>query len=327
MVTLFKKQRLAVITLAFWFLLLFIIAAWIWWYISLRQQNEDMYRYEMLQLDKNSATYQIRLRQISEDHDLKTAQFISEGITFLLVTLVGAVFVYRATRKQILLSRQQQNFMMAVTHELKTPISVAKLNLETLQKRKLEESQRERLIANTLEETNRLNELTNNILVASQLDTGVYGMNKQQLNFSKLVSACLSSFMFRFPNREIQAGIEEGIYLQGEEMLLQLLVNNLLDNASKYSARELPVRVNLVKSENDIALSVEDQGAGIPDTEKQKIFEKFYRSGNESTRSAKGTGLGLYLCKKIVADHKGSIRVTDNQPKGSIFTVRLRAGV
>ena len=326
MVTLFKKQRLAVITLAFWFLLLFIIAAWIWWYISLRQQNDDRYRYELLQLDKNSATYQIRLGQISEEHDLKTAQFISEGITFLLVTLVGAVFVYRATRKQILLSRQQQNFMMAVTHELKTPISVAKLNLETLQKRKLEESQRERLIANTLEETNRLNELTNNILVASQLDTGVYGMHKQQLNFSKLVLTSVSSFMLRFPNREFQAGIAEDVYLQGEEMLLQLLVNNLLDNASKYSPRELPVRINLVKSENEVILSVTDQGAGIPDAEKLKIFEKFYRSGNESTRSAKGTGLGLYLCKKIVADHKGSILVTDNQPKGSIFTVRFRVG-
>ncbi len=326
MVTLFKKQRLAVITLAFWFLLLFIIAAWIWWYISLRQQNDDRYRYELLQLDKNSATYQIRLGQISEEHDLKTAQFISEGITFLLVTLVGAVFVYRATRKQILLSRQQQNFMMAVTHELKTPISVAKLNLETLQKRKLEESQRERLIANTLEETNRLNELTNNILVASQLDTGVYGMHKQQLNFSKLVLTSVSSFMLPFPNREFQAGIAEDVYLQGEEMLLQLLVNNLLDNASKYSPRELPVRINLVKSENEVILSVTDQGAGIPDAEKLKIFEKFYRSGNESTRSAKGTGLGLYLCKKIVADHKGSILVTDNQPKGSIFTVRFRVG-
>ncbi|MFX9246833.1 histidine kinase dimerization/phospho-acceptor domain-containing protein, partial [Acinetobacter baumannii] len=78
-------------------------------------------------------------------------------ITFFLLIVVGAAFVYRSVRKQLLISQQQQNFMMAVTHELKTPIAVAQLNLETLQKRKLEESMREKLISNTLMEANRLN--------------------------------------------------------------------------------------------------------------------------------------------------------------------------
>ena len=106
-------------------------------------------------------------------------------------------------------------------------------------------------------------------------------------------------------------------------MLLQMLVNNLLENALKYSPKEKTIRL-LFKKENDkIYLHVIDEGEGIPASEKKKIFEKFYRSGNEATRTAKGTGLGLYLCKKIVQDHKGRIEVKDNHPNGCIFTVTL----
>jgi K+-sensing histidine kinase KdpD len=99
----------------------------------------------------------------------RPGKYIGEGVTFLLVILVGAVFVYRATKKQILLSQQEQNFMMAVTHELKTPIAVTKLNLETLQKHKkdLDETKQQKLIINSLHEADRLNALTNNILVCS----------------------------------------------------------------------------------------------------------------------------------------------------------------
>ncbi|MFX9696122.1 histidine kinase dimerization/phospho-acceptor domain-containing protein, partial [Acinetobacter baumannii] len=82
---------------------------------------------------------------------------VGEGVTFLALIIIGAVFVFRATRRQLKLSQQQQNFMMAVTHELKTPIAITQLNLETLQKRKLEEDKQQKLISNTLQEARRLN--------------------------------------------------------------------------------------------------------------------------------------------------------------------------
>lgn len=117
--------------------------------------------------------YQNAISRIEFDRKRNTTKYVSEGITFLALILLGAVFVYRAVRQQIKLQQQQQNFMMAITHELKTPIAVAKLNLETLQKHQLEETKRQKLIQMTLQETTRLNNLASNILVSSQLEGGV----------------------------------------------------------------------------------------------------------------------------------------------------------
>src|SRR5204863_5312283 len=130
-------------------------------------QNDQMQMYKLLQLNKDDIAYEQNLYLINDEHKRKTGQYISEGITFVLVTLIGAVFVYRSVRKQVLLGRQQQNFMMAVTHELKTPIAVVNLNLETLQKRKLDEEKQQQIISSTLKEAGRLDDLTTNILVTS----------------------------------------------------------------------------------------------------------------------------------------------------------------
>jgi K+-sensing histidine kinase KdpD len=102
---------------------------------------------------------------------------------------------------------------------------------------------------------------------------------------------------------------------------MQMMINNLLENALKYSARENTVSACLKKYRSGIELQVKDEGPGIPDDEKSKIFSKFYRIGNEVTRRTQGTGLGLYLCQKIARDHNADILVTDNKPRGSIFTV------
>src|SRR6202000_2532727 len=104
-------------------------------------------------------------------------------------------------------------------------------------------------------------------------------------------------------------------------LLLQMLVSNLLENALKYSPKEGRITLLLQKEGRKIQLMVKDEGPGISDEEKKKIFGKFYRSGQEATRQTKGTGLGLYLCRKIASDTKASIKVSDNSPSGSIFTV------
>lgn len=318
-----RKQRLAFITLVYWFLLIYIIAALVWWFISLERQNNLMYSYRVSELNKDDLQFNSKLAQLNEDRNRKTAQYIGEGSTFLLLILLGAVFVYRATRKQLRLSQQQQNFMMAVTHELKTPIAVTRLNLETLQKRKLEEQQQEKLISLALDETNRLNLLTNNILVAAQLDSGNYVMNRQKINMSIVAHDAVNDFGKRFRNRHIHSAINADIFIEGELMLIQMLINNLVENALKYSAKDKPVTVQLQQSNNDVLLKVIDEGVGIRGAEKKKIFDKFYRSGDESVRTTKGTGLGLYLCKRIVKDHKGTINVTDHEPCGSVFTVTI----
>jgi two-component system sensor histidine kinase CiaH len=323
MIRAYRRRRLTFITITYWFLLLFIIAAWVWWFISLEKQNDQMLKYKLLQLNKDDIAYEHRLNSISDEHKRKTTQYISEGITFVFVTLVGAVFVYRAVRRQFRLGKAQQNFMMAVTHELKTPIAVVNLNLETLQKRKLDEEKQHRLINATLQEADRLNDLTTNILVTSQLENN-YTPDKERINFSELADKCLAEFSNRYPARSIKKEIEKDIFINGERLLLQLLVNNLLDNALKYSSKEKNIFVELHKQVDKICLKVADEGIGISDEEKKKVFEKFYRSGNEAIRKTKGTGLGLYLCKRIAESAKAKIKIMNNQPQGSILIVEFK---
>ncbi|HVX25758.1 MAG TPA: HAMP domain-containing sensor histidine kinase [Parafilimonas sp.] len=322
MISAYKKRKLTFITIVYWFMLLFIVAAWVWWFISLENQNNQMLQYRLTQLNKDDIGYVQKSNSIKEEHKRKTIQYISEGITFLLVTLVGAVFVYRSVRKQFLLSKQQQNFMMAVTHELKTPIAVVNLNLETLQKRKLDEEKQKHIIQSTLQEADRLNDLTTNILVTSQLESH-YVPDKEQINFSMLCEKSVTDFINHHPQRSIIKNIEENVFITGEKLLLQLLVNNLLDNAQKYSSKEKNIYVDLSNQQHKIVLKIIDEGSGISDEEKKKVFEKFYRSGNEAMRKTKGTGLGLYLCKRIAESHKAKIKITDNKPTGSIFIVEF----
>jgi two-component system sensor histidine kinase CiaH len=320
----FKKQRLAVVTTVYWLLLVYMVAALFWWFIALEKQNQDISQVRLNELKKDDPTYFQHANDIEDNRKRKTTQYIGEGVTFLAVIVIGAVFVFRATRRQFRMSQQQQNFMMAITHELKTPIAVTQLNLETLQKRKLDEETQQKLIANTLEEANRLNALCNNILLAAQLDAG-YISHNQEINFTDLVEGCVDDFRKRFPLRVIDEQISESIYLNGETLLLQMLVNNLIENALKYSPKETTVTVSLSQENEKIRLVVSDQGYSIPNDEKKKIFDKFYRVGNENTRRTKGTGLGLYLCEKIAESHNGYISVTDNLPTGSNFAVSLHA--
>lgn len=318
-----RKKKLAVATIAYWFLLLYIIAALVWWFIELQQQSHQMAVYKLVELKAGDPAYLQKLDQVTAEEKRKNAQFIGEGLIFLLVILIGAVFVYRAVRRQLKMAQQQQNFMMAITHELKTPIAVAKLNLETLQKHKLEESRQQKLISATLQEANRLNTLTNNILISSQLEGGGYKFQKEELDFSSLTLNCVTDFTRRFPDRKMNYDVDADVDLSGDPLLLQILVNNLVDNAIKYAPAASAIDIFLQKNAQGVFLKVADQGPGIEDAEKKKIFERFYRIGNEQVRKAKGTGLGLYLCKKIAVDHNANITVTNNHPAGSIFTVHF----
>jgi two-component system sensor histidine kinase CiaH len=317
----FKRQRLAVATIVYWVLLAYIIAGLAWWFIELQTKNREMTNYRLQELKMDDPQYESRLNTIQADQQKKTAQYIGEGTTYLGLILLGAIFVYREVRRQIRLQMQQQNFMMAVTHELKTPIAITKLNLETLQKHKLDEARQQKIIQSALQETSRLDTLANNILIASQLEGGGYIQVKEELDLSDLVQGSVRDFQRRFPDRKWEDHITPGISLRGDTLLLQMLVGNLVENALKYSPREGAIIIALKKEGRHTLLSVTDEGSGIPDDEKKKIFNKFYRTGQEGTRATKGTGLGLYLCRKIADDHRATIKVSDNSPVGSIFTV------
>ncbi len=307
-------------------LLFYIIAALVWWFVSLEKQSSVIARQQYENLagragPLSAAEYAEKKQALAKAEKRNSGKYIAEGITFLILIIIGAIFVYRSIRKQFKLQQQQTNFMMAVTHELKTPIAVARLNLETLQKYSLEPEKQKKLIRNTLDETNRLNLLTNNILVSAQLEANRYHSDMEELDLSNLLSDCIRDFRKRFPDRIFEEYVAEEADVKGDPLLLQMLINNLLENAIKYSPREAKISARLRKFQDSIRLEIIDEGPGIPEEEKSRIFSKFYRIGNESTRKAQGTGLGLYLCRKIARDHNADITVTNNEPAGSNFAV------
>jgi signal transduction histidine kinase len=299
------------------------IAAFIWWYVSLEKQNSEIATVKFQSIRTDDPALYEKVKAIEAFETRKTKQYIYEGVTFLFLFLLGAIYVYRSLLKQLRYSNQQQNFMMAVTHELKTPIAITQLNIETLLKRELDLAQKKMLIENTLKETHRLDALCNNILLASQLDMGKYESNMQLIDLSDLIQKLIHSFQERFEYRKLITTITPSVFIQAEPLLIQLLVNNLLDNAHKYSTITSPISVLLTSHENYIQLTIKDEGVGIPIGERGKIFEKFYRIGDESTRTTKGTGLGLYLCKKISEFHHATIFVHANTPNGSIFNINF----
>ena len=322
-----SKRKLQLATIVYWVLLVYIIAALLWWALSLIHQNEEIFQLQKSHLSSLSAKdpvyYQQQLHLIEDERRRNVSKYVGEGSTFLLLILVGAVFIYRSVRRQIKVQRQQQNFVMAVTHELKTPIAVSRLNLETLQKYNLDETKRNKLLQMTLQETLRLDTLINNILISSQLEGNAYKISREELNLSDLTKDVVQQFASRYPDRRVDADIQEEVEFKGDPLLLKLLLSNLLENANKYSPRTKPVDLKLWQNNTFIMLEVKDEGEGVPEVERKKVFEKFYRIGSEQTRKTQGTGLGLYLCRKIAADHNGTIQLKDNQPQGSKFIVQF----
>ena len=184
-----NQKRLQRTTIIYWALLLYIVAALVWWWISLEKHNQRPTQEQYRLIEVKAATLGTlelanQAERINNLAIRNSAKHLSEGITFLIVILIGAVFVYRAVRRQLLLQQQQQHFMMAVTHELKTPIAITQLNLQTIKRHRLDQSQQDKLIDITLQETGRLNDLCENILITTRIDSGHYQIQKELNNIS-----------------------------------------------------------------------------------------------------------------------------------------------
>jgi len=317
------KRNSRQFTFLFWILLTYVVAALVWWFISLEKQNREMTELRLSRINQveDRGTY---ATIILNQQKRNTTKYVAEGITFLVLILIGAYFVYRAIRRQIHYAAVQRNFMMAITHELKTPIAAARLSVETLLYRDLKPDQQKKFLQSALAETDRLNGLTSNILLAAQMEEKTYHASKENLDLSLLVNKVADDYARRFPERMIEKQLEEHLMLLGDPVLLEMVFSNLIENALKYAPKDKPVLVVLKKENEQIVGMVYDEGPGIPDTEKEKIFEKFYRGGDEATRKTKGTGLGLYLARKITEAHQGTVFVKDHSTSGSIFVVQFK---
>lgn len=291
----------------FYILTLYIIVQFSWWAYLLIDLNKLYYANE------------------GEDAvNLKVWMVLGEGAVFLIFLFGGIFIMHRSIRNEMTMVRQQRNFLLSITHELKTPIAAIKLGIQTLQKRKdLSPEQREPLEKSALVNTERLHNLIDNVLLATRIESGQHPVYLNPTNVSeKTETICHETEIALGKMGLIAKQIEPRLSLNLDSSAYESILVNLIENAFKYgNARS--VRLALKKVGDQIILTVEDDGPGIPLQERKKVFDKFYRMGNEETRAKKGTGLGLFIVKELVALHSGKITIGQNHSGGACFTVNF----
>ncbi len=250
---------------------------------------------------------------------------IGEGGVFFALLVWGTTVMVSAYRKEILLAKQQKNFLLSITHEFKSPLAAIKLYMQTLLRHDLDKNKERSFINSAINDTDRLNNLVENALLANLIDHKGYSFSKEVVNFSAYIRLMVQKFQQMPDHGNVVTHIEEGHFILADKNALNILINNLLENAWKYSHDDKNISVNVTGNNKNVVLEIGDQGIGIPDREKQKIFDKFYRVGNEETRRTKGTGLGLFICKYIISHHDGKILIRDNTPTGTVVRVEFPA--
>ena len=253
----------------------------------------------------------------------RMTMIMGEGSVFLFLLCIGAYFLHQSINKEDRLHEQQQNFLLSVTHELKSPLAAIKLSLQTIVKRDLDKARQTSLLNNSLKDIERLDDLVENMLLATRIENRSYSFPKEEFDFSELVSKITDRLQIHSCGCEqvIKTDIQDNIRVSGDAFALASVVTNLIENAVKYSGPCAEVSVQLRKENGHAFLAVSDKGPGIADDEKMLIFDKFYRVGDESVRKAKGTGLGLFIVKEVLQNHDADISVKDNVPQGTIFEV------
>jgi len=292
-------------------IIFYMLAALAWWTVLLLKFNTA--NFTLAQTAEMSSFS----KEAIEDFAKNKSMIIGEGLVFAIALVTGVYLLYRSYKRELATTHRQNNFLMSVTHELKTPLSVMKLSNETMRKRELDNETQHKLLDIDQKEINRLEGLINNLLLSSKLDQKHVAVNE---DISSLLKQRAELFNVRFPGR-VESDIDLNAHAHIDKNMFSTAIDNLLDNALRYSKDK--VKLVLKAQQHGIEIRVIDSGPGISEQEKKKVFDKFYRIGDENIRTTKGTGLGLFLTKSIIETHKGNIQISDNTPRGTIFTITL----
>ena len=295
-----KKNKTLII---FYFLIAYVILQFIWWGYHISSLTEQL---------NNSEDYIAR----------RLTMIAGEGTVFIIIICLGAFYVIRSYYSEISLAKKEKNFALSVTHELKTPIASSKLFAETLlQRQDLSKTQVTTSLEKIVYEQNRLNELVEKILLVSTIDEMKNDMNLKPISFNAIINQVIGEDE---NSHVIINTVAENVIFSGDDFYLISLFQNLIDNAQKYSPDGSEINIYSESTPNKIIICISDQGVGIAENEKLKIFDRFYRIEDEETRSSKGTGLGLFLVNQIVKMHGGKIICKNNTPLGSIFELHFK---
>ena len=311
----------------FYVLVAYVLIQFVWWGYLMIEQNKEIYQ---LKSEINLLHHEDPQLVIEQGNELekklshRRMMILGEGAVFLLLLGFAFLRVRNTFNKEAELAAQQKNFLLSVTHELKSPIASVKLTLETLLKRDLEKEKQKELLSNAVSDSDRLNKLVENMLLAARIDNSNFELHKENVNLSEYLEEGVKQTIQIFcPSQKVTLDIQPNISFDIDKTIFPSIFLNLFENAAKYSPENSMIKVILKQKGNGVVLSVSDEGTGITEEEKQKIFQKFYRVGSEDVRKTKGTGLGLYIVKYLVEKHNGTITIKNNSPKGSIFEVLL----
>lgn len=315
----------------------YMLMAFAWWSILLFTKNRDAYQAKKELLDLQMAVYVMSRRtesaqfkdlqaesaSLKNNYEWQEWMILGETIMFTFMLIAGVYLIDQGYRKEVASATQRRNFLLSITHELKSPIASIQLILETFMKRELELPHIKKLSGSALKETKRLNTLVNDLLLSAKLEKS-YQLNIEEVDLSLLLNDLVLELEEKHENIDIFLSEKGEIpNIEGDIAGLTSVFLNLMENAIKYSKDTPKIQVSIEQDDDNVEVAVADEGIGIPDKEKKLVFQKFYRIGNEDTRSTKGTGLGLHIVERLVKMHGGSIHILDNYPQGTVMSVCL----
>ncbi len=303
-----------------YFIMIYLLTAVSWWTLLLFNKNKQVFKTQI-----ELATYQNEghFDEIIREYQRQKIMILGEGIFLGASLLAGIWLINRGNRRELDAINRQNNFLLAITHELKSPLASIKLIFQTIKNRQLSKKQNNELAKAAETEVVRLEEMIENLLLSSSLE-GDSNLVSEIIALDELLFDLLQDLGKKFDdlNFVFRNHQEKHVVVKGDKRFISIAFKNILENAQKYGDHS-EIRIELSQKANKAIVRIVDKGRGISEQEKKLIFDRFYRSGSEWTRGAKGTGMGLYVAKKIIASHNGNVAVLDNEPKGTIFEISL----
>ncbi|GEM_PF-2935893 len=252
------------------------------------------------------------LSTILEETHRKRRMFYWEGGTLTTLVILGVLLLYRTLQNDIEIRKGHQRFLAGATHELKTPLSSLKLALETLKTGTISKERAEVFYGNMLLEVERLQNQIENLLKTASLqkrpDT------KQKVNLVRLLEEIVNEQRVRYAEKALDLSCEikgRNTWVLGDEAALHQCLTNLLDNARLYSPKGGKVRLKLEEQKNNLSFQISNTGGGIPEEDRDRVFDRFFRG--KDTQETGGSGLGLFLAKRVALDHGGQLVLLSNR--------------
>ncbi len=306
-------------------MVVFIFAQAVWWVIFMAQLTGE--KVDMARELSGDPEFVARIH----DQEIQRQIMLGfEGTFFLLVFLAGIWLIYRSLVKAEELKFHQQNFLMAVTHELKTPLASMRIYLDTLLSSKIAPEKKEAIVPKLKEDVGRLEKLVEDILEAGRFERSGYKLQGDNFDFSALIAERARA-LTNLPSqitKHVESDIEPEIIVWGDQSALRRAIDAIMENSLKYhDGDRIDVAMTLRADGDKVHLKIADKGVGFDRKEAHALFERFYRAGSEMTRQAQGSGLGLYLCREIIKAHGGTVIAhSDGHGKGAAFLVTLKRG-